>query len=240
MGQMDIWHGLESEVRAVGGRVAFEQARERHEALRDYPDLRTAAAAAARCRCEQRDAVVVALVAEHRATRDRMWSAAAALAMAPLLSSLVRALKNARGERNDEKSIVLLAFLEAVNQIGPADRITLRLYSETRRRALHARRASVEDFCQRSSRDVDAVMRADDVCLESRLDRVRFVLRARDIAPEPGERPATYVERIAPSPSRRERRCRRELLRNQRTASLADMREAFRCIATPNPGGENR
>jgi hypothetical protein len=230
MGQMEIWHGLEREVRAERSSVAFEQARGRHEALRGYPDLRAAAAAAAGCRCEQRDRILVALVAEYRATRRSVWSAAAILAMGPLLLRLVRDLKNAPGERNDAKSIVLAAFLEAVNTVLPADRIALRLFSETRRRALRPVRASLEDFARRAARDVDAIAPHETLCVEDGLDRAHFALRARSVAPEPGEKLAAYVERLMPSLSHDARCRRRELLSNQRTASLADMREAFRSI----------
>jgi hypothetical protein len=48
------------------------------------------------------------------------------------------------------------------------------------------------------------------------------------VAPRPGERPAAYIERVIPSPSRAERSRRRALLTHQRSASLADLREAFR------------
>jgi hypothetical protein len=240
MSEIEIWKGLEREVRAERSRVAFERARERREALRPYPDLPAAVAAAARCRCEQRDAIVAALLAEHRATGASVWSAAAILAMAPVLVFLVRLLKGAPGVRNDEKSIVLAAFLEAVSQIGTPDRISLRLYSETRRRALRHRRASLDEVGRRSPRDVDALERADDVSVEALLDRARFVLRARAVEPEVGERPAAYVERLVPSRSRRQRRHRQELLSNQRIASLADLREALRCITETQHDGETR
>jgi hypothetical protein len=240
MSLMEIWHGLEREVRAEGSGVAFQRARERREALRAYPDLAAAVAAAAQCRCEQRDGIVAALLAERRATGASVWSAAAILAMAPVLAFLVRVLKGAPGVRNDEQSIVLAAFLEAVNQIGTPDRISLRLYSETRRRVLRRRRASLDASGRRCTRDVDTLERADDLSVESRLDQARFVLLARAVEPEPGERPAAYVERLAPSRTRGQRRHRRELLSNQRIASLSDLREAFRSITATQHDGETR
>jgi hypothetical protein len=239
MGQVDIWRGLEREIYAEGGRAAFEQACQRHEALRHYPDLATAVGVAAACRCEERDAIVGAFVAEHRASRAAFWAAAAILATAPLLASLMRALKRARRERNDEKSIVLAAFLEAVNHVGTAGRITLRLYSETRRRVLRPRRRSVEDRGHRSSKDVAELESGEDG-LDLQLDQIRVVRRADAMAPEPGERPAAYIERLAPSDTGSEAQRRRAVLRNQRSASLAELREAFRSIAQPQHDGEKR
>jgi hypothetical protein len=228
MGQTQIWRGLEREVRAHGSLVAFTRARERHEVLRAYPDLPAAVAAGVRCRCEQRDAIVAAFLAEYRATRAGVWSAAAILAMSPVVLFLVRVLKGATGDRNDEASIVLTAFLEAANTIRTADRISLRLYSETRRRALRFRRVSLKGGARRSHVEVEDLGAADDAEIESRIDMARFIWRARAVAPEYFERPAAYIERLLPSSSRRERLSRRALLSNQRSASLADLREAFR------------
>jgi hypothetical protein len=240
MGQTDIWRGLEHEVRAYRSSVAFEQARERHEALRSYPDLRTATVAVAACRCEQRDAVVAAFLAEQRRTGARMWNAAAILAMAPLLASLTRFLSCGRSERTDDSAIVIAAFLEATKVVGRADRLVLRLYSETRRRVFRARRASLEHVARRAALDVDTLGRAEETCMEPLIDRARFVLRARTFGPEPGETLAAYVERLMPSLTRRERSGRRAQLSNQRRASLADLREAFRSITATQPEGESR
>jgi hypothetical protein len=233
----EIWRGLEREVRAIASCAAFELARERHEALRPYADLSTAAAAA-QGRCEQRDAIVAALVAEHHATGASPWSAAVILAMAPLLRSVARVLRDMSVDAVDAEPSVLMAFLEAVSQITTSDRIALRLYSETRRRVLRSRRATLEDVC-RVSLDVDAVAHGG-ASIEGRLDEARFVLRARVLAPEPGETPVAYLERLAPSPSQRERRGRHALLKSHRTASLAALREAFRSIPATQPDGDTR
>lgn len=239
MGQIQIWRGLGREVRAAGSRLAFERARQRHAALHPYPDLAAAVAGAAARRREQRDGIVAALVHEYRESRESVWSAAAILAMAPLLASLERVLKNARPERNDAKSIVLAAFLEALNRVSTKDRAALRLYSETRRRVLRARRTSLEDRGRRSSKDVDAMCsRAEELSIEAQLDRARFVRHAATMAPKPGERPAAYVERLAPSTTRRGSQRRSARLGHQRSASLADLREAFRSICQPQPDGE--
>lgn len=239
MRKVEIWHGLEREVGAAGS-AAFDRARARQLALRPYRDLSAAVDAARRGRGGgERDAIVGALLAEHHATGRSVWTAAAILAMTPLLLSLARRVESTSRERNDGKSIVVAAFLEAVNQIHSADRITLRLYSETRRRVLRPYRPSVEDHARRSGRDVDQVERGVEAGIEALLDQARFVLRARDLAPSPGEKPAVYVERVQPSRSRHERRRRHELLSNQRAASLADLRAAFRSITGNHPHGES-
>jgi hypothetical protein len=182
---------------------------------------------------------VSAILTEYRASRRSVWAAAAILAMAPLLRSLARVRRTASDER-DEESIVVSAFLEAVNLIATSDRIALRLYSETRRRVLHPRRAWIEDVCQRSGRDVDAIAGTNANAIEPLIDRARFVVRARASSPQPGESLAAYVERLMPSLTGRERSGRRAQLSNQRHASLADLREAFRSITATQPQGETR
>jgi hypothetical protein len=235
MRQSDIWHGLEREVRAKGSRLAFDQARARHAALRAYPDLASAVNAAMRSlRDDERDAIVVALLAEYRETRGGPWSAAAILAMTPLLLSLVRRARRSPCERSDAKSNVLAAFLQAANQIATADRIALRLYSETRRRVLRPRRVNIEDFGRRSTVNVDHLWRAGDD-MDSLLDAARLVLLARALVPARGETLAAYAERLLPSRCPRERRRRREALKNQRAATLADLRSAFQSITDTQP-----
>jgi len=208
--------------------------------LRSYPDLATAASAAAACRCKQRDALIAAFLSEHRQTGARVWSAAAMFAMAPLLTSLIRFVRCGRSAREDDAPVVLAAFLEATRVVGPAERLVLRLYSETRRRVFHSRRVSLDDVGRRAAHDVDALEHEDCTGIEVRLDRARFVLRAVAIAPSADERPAAYAERVRPSGSRAERRRRRALFTHQRTASLADLREALRCITATQSDGENR
>ena len=237
MSQSEIWHGLEREVRADGSRVAFEQARERQPALRPYATLLEAVQSAARQRgTDEREAILAAILGEYRASGGAsVWSAAALLAMAPTLVSLVRAL-DPRGERNDAKSIVLTAFLEAVNQLARNRRVAFRLYCETRRRVLHTPRPSMEDQWRCSGQDVGRVSEDEPLSMEAALDRVRFVRRADFLAPAAGEKPAEYLERVQPSRSRRERLGRRRTLSNKRAATLADLREALRSIVR-NPEG---
>jgi hypothetical protein len=237
MSQTAIWHGLEREVRAEGSRVAFERARERQPALRSYGTLLEAVQAAARQRgTDEREAILAALLEEYRVSGGAsVWSAAALLAMAPVLASLMRTL-NARGEENDAKSIVLTAFLEAVNQIASERRVAFRLYSETRRRVLHPPLPSVEDQWRPSGRDVGGLVRGESLSMEALVDGVRFARRAGALVPAAGEKPAAYLERVQPSSSRRERQGRRQTLSNKRAATLADLREALRSTSS-EPGG---
>lgn len=231
MSQSDIWHGLEREVRADGSRVAFERARARQPALRPYATLLEAVQSAARQRgTDEREDILAAILGEYRSSGGAsVWSAAALLAMAPTLASLVRAV-SARRERNDAKSIVLTAFLEAVNQLARDRRVAFRLYCETRRRVLQAPRPSLEDQWRPSAQDVGCVSEGEPLSMEAALDRVRFVRRAGSLAPAAGEKPVEYLERVQPSRSRRERQGRRRRLSNQRAATLADLREALRSI----------
>ncbi|MGH7295370.1 MAG: hypothetical protein ACRELB_10575, partial [Polyangiaceae bacterium] len=136
---------------------------------------------------------------------------------------------NAVDDRNDAKSIVLAAFLEAMNQIGPSDRMTFRLYSETRRRALRSRRQVIDAGWRRCTIDV-AALSTGEVSVDVRVDEARILLLADALPPEPGESPAAYLERLAPSLSVREERRRRARLRSHRIASFAELREAFRRI----------
>jgi hypothetical protein len=230
MYQTDIWHGLLEEVRAPRAHATFGLARERQPALRSYATLLEAVQAAARQRgTDEREAIVAAIVSEYRTSEGAAttWSAAALLAMAPVLASLARALKT-RAERNDAKSIVLTAFLEAVNQIAPDRRVAFRLYCETRRRVLQAPRPSVEDQWRPSRQDVGHVATEESLGVEALVDGVRFARSASSVAPTMGETLVAYVERVQPSHSRRERLGRLRALNNKRVATLADLRVALR------------
>jgi hypothetical protein len=231
MSQSEIWRGLEREVRADRSSVAFERARERQPALRPYATLLDAVQSAARQRgTDEREALLAAILDEYRASGGAsVWSAAALLAMAPALASLMRSL-GARGGRNDAKSIVLTAFLEAVKQIATERRVAFRLYCETRRRVLHTPRPSVEEHWRPSRQDVCRISEGDALSMEALVDRVRFVRRADALAPTKGEKPAEYVERLQPSRTRRECLGRRQSLSNKRAATLADLRAALRSL----------
>jgi hypothetical protein len=213
----------------VGDDAAFERARERHPVLAAFPTLIHATSAAARTRVQDlRDGVVGAIVAEYQATRSPVWSAAAILAMAPCLASIVRAVSR-NGERNDARSSVVLAFLEAMSRTRAARRIAFRLYCETSRRVRRARRVQDEE-ARRTVYDVERLTWGTDV--DGSIDLARLARTIRDLPPAPDEGPAAYLDRVWPLRSRVARTERRHRLRHWRRAAITKLHARLHALSS--------
>src|SRR5215471_10519042 len=95
-------------------RAAYVRAQARHPALQPYPTILEAvmAAAAATSPSDEsvRDAVVRAMVAEFQAEPVAVWSAGAAVAMAPALTALVRRIRKTDSNKKDAPYCLLAAF----------------------------------------------------------------------------------------------------------------------------------
>jgi hypothetical protein len=138
-------------------RVAYERAQVRHLALQPYASVLEAADAAAGQRDEsQRDAIVRVIVAEFQAEPAALWSAAAAVAMAPALASLIRRIRTSESKK-DAPYCLLDAFYESVRTISLGPRLAFRLYSETRKRAFRFLRVRPGDAATASEVVVDGV-----------------------------------------------------------------------------------
>ena len=205
-------------------RVAYVRAQARHPALQPYPtvlEAAKAAAAASRPSDEPvRDAIVRAMVAEFQAQPAAVWSAAAAVAMAPALTALVRRIRKSESTKKDAPYCLLDAFYEGMRTISLSPpRIAFRLYSETRRGAFRAFRVRPGDAATASPvvRDPFGYEAEAELCLDAK----RFLERARTLPPRKGERPAAYLERVCPSATPAERLEREQRLAPFRQATLA-------------------
>jgi hypothetical protein len=205
-------------------RAAYVRAQARHPALQPYPTVLEAAKAAAAAGSPSdesvRDGIVGAIVAEFQAEPSAVWSAAAAVAMAPALTALVQRIRKTENNKKDAPYCLLNAFYGGMRTIslGPR-RIAFRLYSETRRATFRAFRARPGDVDSASTVFGDAFGYEAEV--ELRLDAKRFVERARTMPPREGERPAAYLERVCPSATRAERLEREQRLAPFRKTTLA-------------------
>ena len=149
-------------------RALFDRAQSRHPALRPFTNPLDAARTAASTRDQtQRDTIVAALTHEYRSTQRSLWSAAAIVSMAPVLGSLARAIRT-RAERNEAESLVVLAFLEAVNRITTEHRMAFRLYSETRRSVLRTQRFRLATDIRVHHTDVDRIPVENDAEIGTR------------------------------------------------------------------------
>jgi hypothetical protein len=206
-------------------RVAYVRAQARHPALQPYPTVLEAAKAAAAAGSPSdesvRDGIVGAIVAEFQAEPSAVWSAAAAVAMAPALTALVRRIRKTDSNKKDAPYCLLNAFYEGMRTISLAPRrIAFRLYSETRRATLRAFRVRPGDADSASTVREPLGYEADaepELCLDAK----RFVERARTMPPREGERPAAYLERVCPSATRAERLEREHRLAPFRKTTLA-------------------
>ncbi len=204
-------------------RVAYVRAQARHPALQPYPTVLEAARAAAAATPpideSVRDGIVGAFVAEFQAEQAAVWSAAAAVAMAPALTALVQRIRTSDSNKKDAPYCLLDAFYVGMRKISPGPRIAFRLYSEARRSTYRAVRFRPGDAASAPTVGWDPL--ADEAEPELCLDAKRFVERARTIPPREGERPAAYLERVCPSATRTERLERARRLAPFRKTTLA-------------------
>jgi hypothetical protein len=208
-------------------RVAYERARARHAALQPYPTVLEASDAAAAQRDEsERDAIVWAIVAEFQAEPAALWSAAAALAMAPALASLIRRIRTSESKK-DAPYCLLDAFYESVRTLSLGPRIGFRLHSETRRRVFRYLRVRPGDATTADAVVVEGIGYDLELEPELCLDAKHFLERARTTPPRQGERPAAYLERVSPSQTPAERLERERRLLPFRVSTLADLGRAL-------------
>jgi len=215
-------------------RAAYASAQARQPALQPYATILQAAQAAADATRDEgeRDGIVGAIVAEHQAAPAALWSAAAVVAMAPALGSILKEIRT-RGGRKDAPYSLLDAFYESVQGIALGPRIAFRLYSETRRQAFRAARLRPGDAASASS--VALVALGYGVDPELWVDATRFFERARTTPPRPEETPFDYLERIWPSRTLEQRLERQERLQSFRTTTLAALGRALRAFSPTNP-----
>lgn len=217
MGYAALWLGLERQIDSRAAAALFDGARARHETLAGFESLRTAIGS------RTADSVLEVLVTEYSLTRHPAWAAAVALSMKGMLIPLARKIERG-GAEGDSTSMVLLALLEAASRVAsPKRRLSLRLYSETRRRVVRATVAECRRRAACSSDDVDAIVPgAAPGDVETLFDQAGFIRSLAQRPPRPGESVAQYIARV--------RRRPRDLcpeLAHHRRRQLDELRDAF-------------
>ncbi|HEY2515433.1 MAG TPA: hypothetical protein VGI39_31410 [Polyangiaceae bacterium] len=124
----------------------------------------------------QRDAVTLALIAEHQRTSRTLWSALLLVAFAPMLKRITRRLYDQR----DAEERVLLAFLEAARKISvqrPPSHLALHLRRATERGAFGSTAAAREEPDLEPLESAEDEPAEDTEELLERRDRARAVDR---------------------------------------------------------------
>ena len=228
MSQMQIWHGLEREVRATGNVRAFEQAKATSAALANYTAIENVMAAlrgAPRASIDERQLLIDAILRQHQAAPRALGTAMLGLAFRPMLTSLARKLRDVAWEERDQ--VALFAFLETLSEVTPGKGSTIfSLYWAVRRRIVRPlRRARLK--AEQTFEFVDAEFCPTSPSMEALIDEARFARTMAAIPPKPRETTGTYVARITGTCTFEKRARLRRALTHSRVGNLADIREHF-------------
>ena len=227
MSQMNIWRGLEGEVRAAGNVRLFDQAKVRRSALANYAtkeDVLKAITPRSSISPSERESIVRAVVAEHQAEPRSLWTALLALGFRPMIERFSRRLGDMTPPEAEQT--VLVAFVETVSTFAPGSCAILALYWATRRSIFRplarSRRVAAEEI----------VFDEENFCPtfvsgEALMDMARFVRRVAATDPKKSENPSTYVARVARITKWEERVQLGRDLRFARCGDLAELRARF-------------
>jgi hypothetical protein len=227
MSQMNIWRGLEGEVRAAGNVRLFDQAKQRRAALANYATIADVAAAIAPrsgASPAERESLVRAIVAEHQSSPRSLWTSMLAIAFRPMIARFGKRLGGMSTEEAEQ--FVLVAFIETVSAFSPGGCAILSLYWATRRaiyRPLARERARAADEIVFDEEDFVPTSPSG----EALIDMVRFARLVATTEPKKSETPGTYVARVTGTKNWERRSRLQRDLRYSRAGDLAELRERF-------------
>ncbi len=228
MSQIEIWHGLEREVRAAGNVCVFNQAKATSAALANYAaveNVMRALRGQTRTSMDERQLLIDAILRQQQAAPHALWTAMLALTFRPMLARLARKLTDVAPEEREQTA--LFAFIETLAKVTPGKGSTVfSLYWAVRRRVIRPlRRARLkaaqtivfaeEKFCPTSP------------SMEVLIDEGRFARLMAASPPKPRETTGTYVARITGTRNYEKRERLRRALSYSRVGDLTDIREHF-------------
>lgn len=227
MSQMNIWRGLEGEVRAAGNVRLFDEAKVRRSALANYAtkeDVLAAITGKSGASPSEREQIVRALVTEQQTAPRALWTAMLALAFRPMILRFSKQLGGVVADEREQTALV--AFVETVSLFAPGNCAILNLDWATRRSIFRPlareRRLAAdtivfddEEFCPTSPSP------------EALLDMARLARLMAATAPKKSETTGTYVARVTGTRSYEKRASLRRSLSYSRVGDLAELREHF-------------
>ena len=115
LGKMRV--SLQTEVCSPKNAPMFERARQRHAALREYPNASTLLAAFrddSPARMPEKEAIAKVLLVEHQRGETSLWSSFLTLMCLPMLITLERRIKPGALSSDEVEQVVLTRFMETI------------------------------------------------------------------------------------------------------------------------------
>lgn len=228
MSQMNIWRGLEGEVRAAGNVRLFDQAKARRAALANYATADAALAAfsdKSGASGPEHEQIVRALVAEQQSAPRALWASMLALAFRPMILRCARMLRSM--SPGDAEQLALVAFIETLSDFAPGGCAIVSLYWATHRRIFRP-------LARERRRVADEIVFDEEEFIptspspEALLHMKRLAQTVVRIVPRRRETPGTYVARVQGI-----KNGERRALPYARSGDLAELREGFLYSITP-------
>jgi hypothetical protein len=231
MSQIEIWHGLEREVRAAGNVCLFNQAKVTSAALANYATTENVMAALhgpTRASIDERQLLIEAILGQHQAVPRALWTAMLALTFRPMLSNIARKLSDVA--HGDREPTAVFAFIETIAELTPGKGTIFRLYWATRRRVIRPlRRARLK--AQRTIAFVEEDFCPTSQSMEALIDGARFARQVAAAEPREGESARAYVTRVGDINRLEDKWQIRAALRHKRTSDLISLREQLQhCV----------